>query len=83
MFAFTYPVNVIQGSPMCPFGVKTKLAWTLAGEYDLPHKTMKKRKPPRQPFVYHVCLKDNEEESLDQLVQRFWKIEAENTLPKK
>ena len=39
-FAFTYPVNVIQGSKKRPFGVKTKLGWTLAGEYELSHKTM-------------------------------------------
>ena len=80
-FAFTYPVDVIQGSKKRPFGVKTKLGWTLAGEYELSPKTMNANKPPRQPFIYHVCGKDTEEEPLDELVQRFWKIEAEGTLP--
>ena len=80
-FAFTYPVDVIQGSKKRPFGVKTKLGWTLAGEYERSHKTMNTKKPPRQPFIYHVCRKDIEEEPLDELVQRFWKIEAEGTVP--
>ncbi|XP_075259989.1 uncharacterized protein LOC142351729 [Convolutriloba macropyga] len=80
-FHFTYPVEVIQGSKKRPFGVKTKLGWTLAGEYELSPKTMNSNKPPRQPFIYHVCRKDTEEEPLDELVQRFWKIEAEGTLP--
>ena len=43
---------------------------------------MNSNKHPRQPFIYHVCGKDIEEEPLDELVQRFWKIEAEDTLPK-
>ena len=80
-FAFTYPVDVIQGSKKRPFGVKTKLGWTLAGEYVLSPKTMNANKPPRQPFIYHVCRRDIEEEPLDELVQRFWKIEAEGILP--
>ena len=80
-FAFTYPVDVIQGSKKRPFGVKTKLGWTLAGEYELSPKTMNANKPPRQPFIYHVCRKDTEEEPLDELLQRFWKMEAEGTLP--
>ena len=42
---------------------------------------MNANKPPRRPFFYHVCRKDIEEEPLDELVQRFWKIEAEGTLP--
>ena len=80
-FSFTYPVDVIQGSKKRPFDVKTKLGWTLAGEYELSHKTMNAIKPQRQPFIYHVCRKDIEEEPLDELFQRFFKIEAEGTLP--
>ena len=79
--AFTYPVNVIQGSQTRPCGVKTKSVLRLAGEYGLSHKTMRKRKPHRQQLVYHACLKDIEEEPLDLLFQRVWKIEAEGTLP--
>ncbi|XP_075264841.1 uncharacterized protein LOC142356997 [Convolutriloba macropyga] len=41
---------------------------------------MNAKKPPRQPFIYHVCWKDIEEQ-LDELIQRFWKTEAEGTLP--
>ena len=59
-FAFTYPSYVIQGSKKRPFGVKTNLGWTLAGEYELSHKTMNKNKPPRQPFIHHVCWEDIE-----------------------
>ena len=44
-FAFTYPVDVIQGSKKRPFGVKTKLGLTLAGEYELSHKTMNTKNP--------------------------------------
>ena len=50
-FAFSYTVDVIQGSRKRPFGVKTKLGWTLAGEYELFPKTMNANKPPRQPFI--------------------------------
>ena len=82
-FAFTHPFDVIQVSKKRPFDVKTKLGWTFAGEYELSHKTMNEKKPPRQPFIYHVCRKDIEEEQLDELVQRFWKIEAEGTLPER
>ena len=44
-FAFTYPIDVIQGSKKRSFGVKTKLGWTLAGEYELSPKTMNANKP--------------------------------------
>ena len=54
-FAFTYPVDVIQGSKYPAISVKKKLGWTLAVEYKLSHKTMKANKPQRQPFIYHVC----------------------------
>ena len=80
-FAFIYPVDVIHGSKKRPFEVKTKLVWTLAGEYELSHKTMNANKSPRQPFTYHVCQKEIEKEPLDELVENFWKIEAEGTLP--
>ena len=52
IFAFTYPVDVIQGSKKRPFGVKTKLGWTLAGEYELAHKTMK----APAPSIHLRCL---------------------------
>ena len=42
---------------------------------------MNAKKPQCQPFIYHVYQKDIKEEPLDELVQRFWKIEAEGTLP--
>ena len=57
------------------------LGWTLAGEYELSPKIMNANKTPRQPFINHVCRKDIEEEQLDELVHRFWKKEAEGTLP--
>ena len=33
-FAFTHPTHVITGNQNQPFGVKTKLGWTLNGEYE-------------------------------------------------
>ena len=33
-FAYTHPIEVIPGNINQPFGVKTKLGWTLAGEYE-------------------------------------------------
>ena len=44
-FVFTYPLDVIQGSKKRSFSVKTKLGWTLAGEYELFHSTMNANKP--------------------------------------
>ena len=44
---------------------------------------MSLNKPQHQPFIYHVCWKDIGEEPLDEFVQRFWKREAEGTLPEK
>ena len=41
---------------------------------------MRESKPKWQLFVYYVCLKDIEEEPLEQLAHSFWKIEAEGTL---
>ena len=53
-FAFTYSVDVIQGSKKRPFGVKTKLGWTLAGEYELSPKTERKQAP--SPTIHLPCL---------------------------
>ena len=36
-FAYTQPIEVIPGNINQPFGVKTKLGWTLAGEYETSH----------------------------------------------
>ena len=54
-FALKYPVDVSQGSKKHPFGVKTKLRWTIAVEYELSHKTMNANKSQRQPFIYHAA----------------------------
>ena len=42
---------------------------------------MNANKPRRQPLVYHVCWKDIQEEPLDELAQKFWKIEVKGILP--
>ena len=72
-FAFRYQVDETQDSKKPPFGVKTMPDWTLAGKYELSHKTMNANKPQRQPFVYHLYRKHIKEEPLDELFQIFWK----------
>ena len=40
-FAFTYPVEVILATKNQPFGVKTRLGWTLVGEFERVQKLPK------------------------------------------
>ena len=75
-FAFTYSVDVIQGSKKRPFGVKTQLGWTFAGEYELSQEIMNANKPRRQQFIYHVCRKEIEEEPLEKLVSDWLPLET-------
>ena len=42
---------------------------------------MNANKPQHQLFINHVCRKDIEKDPWDELFQRFWKIEAEGSLP--
>ena len=42
-FAFTHLVEVIPATKNQPFGVKTRLGWTLAGEYERVQKQPKQR----------------------------------------
>ena len=42
-FAFTHLVEVIPATKNRPFGVKTRLGWTLAGEYERLQKQPKQR----------------------------------------
>ena len=46
-FAYTHPIKVIPGNINQPFGVKTKLGWTLAGEYET------SLKPTESTFNHH------------------------------
>ena len=42
-FNFTHPIEVIPATKNQPFGVKTRLRWTLAGEYERVQKQPKQR----------------------------------------
>ena len=78
-FAFTHPTEVIQGTEIRPFGVKTKLGWTLAGEYlNTIGNRSSKSSNKSKVFVYHVCRK-SPEQPLDNLIQEFWSIENDGT----
>ena len=57
-FAYTHPIEVITGNINQPFGVKTKLGWTLAGEYETSlhpsESTINHHSTTTKPFIYHV-----------------------------
>ena len=78
-FAFTYPTYVIPGNQNQPFGVKTKLGWTLAGEYEnrISATTQQPASQQKKKFIFHVSRNRTDEPGLDQLVQQFWSIEAD------
>ena len=61
------------------FDVKTKLNWTLAGEYEncISATTQQPASQQRQIFIFHVPRNRTDEPGLDELVQQFWSIEAD------
>ena len=82
-FAYTHPIEVIPGNINQPFAVKTKLGWTLAGEYETSlhpsEPTIKHHSATTKPFIYHVSRQQTEEPHISELVEQFWKIESEGT----
>ena len=77
-FAFTYPTHVIPGNQNQPFGLKTKLGWTLAGEYENCISATTQQPPSQQKkFIFNVSRNRTDEPGLDELVQQFWSIEAD------
>ena len=82
-FAYTHPIEVIDGNINQPFGVKTKLGWTLAGEYESSlqpsESTINHHSTTTKPFIYHVSRQQTEEPHFSELVEQFWKIESEGT----
>ena len=78
-FAFTYPTHVIPGNQNQPFGVKTKIGWTLAGEYEnrISATTQQPASQQKKKFIFHVSRNRKDENGLDELVQQFWSIEAD------
>ena len=78
-FAFTYPTHVIPGNQNQPFGVKTKLGWTLAGGYEnrISATTQQPASQQKKKFIFHVSRNRIDEPGLDELVQQFWSIEAD------
>ena len=80
-FAFTHPVELIPANKNQPFGVKTRLGWTLAGEYERVQKQPKQRSHQQKQYVYHVSRQSSDDPSLEELLEQFWKIEAEGTQP--
>ena len=83
LFAYTHPIEVIPGNINQLFGVKIKLGWTLAGEYEtsLNHSesTFRQHSTTTKRFIYHVPKQQTEETHLSELVEQFWKIENEGT----
>ena len=57
-FAYTHPIEVIPRNINQPFGVKTKLVWTLAGENETSlnpsESTFNHHSTTTKPFIYHV-----------------------------
>ena len=80
-FAFTNPVEVIPATKNQPFGVKTRLVWTLAGEYERVQKQPKQRSHQLKQHLYHVSRQSSDDQPLDELLEHFWKVEAEGTQP--
>ena len=80
-FAFSHPVEVILATKNQPFGVKTRLGWTLAGEYERVQKQPKQRSHQQKQYVYHVSRQSSDDQPLVELLEQFWKIEAEGTQP--
>ena len=80
-FAFTHPAVVIPANKNQPFGVKTRLRWTLAGEYERVQKQPKQWSHQQKQFVYHVSRQSSDDQPLEELLEQFWKIEAERTQP--
>ena len=78
-FAFTHPVEVIPSTENQPLGVKTRLGWTLAGEYERVQKQPKQRSHQQKQYVYQVSRQSSDDQPLDELLEQFWKIEAEGT----
>ena len=78
-FAFTYPTHVIPGNQNQPFGVKIKLGWTPAVEYEncFSATTQQPASQQKKKFILHVSRNRTDEPGLDELVQQFWSIEAD------
>ena len=78
-FAFTYPTHVIPGIQNQPFGMKTKLGWTLVGEYvnRISATTQQPANQQKKKFIFQVSRNRSDEPGLDELVQQFWSIEAD------
>ena len=92
-FEFTYPTHVIQENQHQPFGVNTKLGWTLAGEYEncFTNNHPKSSNLPNKAFFFQVSRNRMDEPELDEpeldepepdeLVQQFWRIQSEGIQP--
>ena len=67
----------MTGNQNQPFGVKTKLGWTLAGEHEnCISATTQQPASQHKKFIFHVSRNITDEPGLDKLVQQFWSIEA-------
>ena len=62
-FAYSHPIEVIPANINQPFGVKTKVGWTLAGEYETSLKTSEStfnhHSTTTNPFIYYVSRRKN------------------------
>ena len=80
-FAFTHPIEVILATKNQLLGVKRRLRWTLAGEYERVQKQPEQRSHQQKQYVYHVSRQNSDDQPPDELLQQFWKIEVDGTQP--
>ena len=80
-FAFTHAIQVITATKNQPFGLKTRLGWTTAGEYKRAQKQPKQQSQQQKQYVYHVSRQSYDDQPRDELLEQFWKIEVAGTQP--
>ena len=74
-----HTTHVIPGNQNQPFGVKTKLGWTLAGKNEncISATTQQPASQQKKKYIFHVSRNRTDEPGHDELVQQFWSIEAD------
>ena len=77
-FAFTYPTHAIPGDQNQPFGVKSKLGWSIVGEYEncISATNQQPARQQKKRFIFQVSRNRTDESEIGKLVQQFWNIEA-------
>ena len=82
IFAFTYPTEIIPASKNSPFGVKTRLGWTLAGEYEKVEIQPKQRSHQQKHTVYHVSRLSSDNQPSMSCLSSSEKLKLKNLIPR-